>query len=109
MSTGKNHIGNSSQKRYLYSVFIAQSGTPSKDLRVAESGASCYITHDYANMNGIRPSPPGRECVKSIDVSIDGYTDECHALFVLCSRSRFQPTLVVCHATDPYVLIRVSM
>lgn len=122
MSTGKNNIGSSSQKRYLHSVFITQSGPPSKDVRVADSGASYYITHDYANMNGIRPSPLGREpiligdgrrlkveCVRSRDVNNDGYMDECRALFVLCSRSRRQPVLVVCHATDPYILIRVPM
>ena len=46
---------------YLHSVFILQSGSSENDVWIADSGASCHMTHDRARMYNVRPLPPGPE------------------------------------------------
>ena len=66
-----------------------QSGSYEGDIWIADSGASCHMTHDRTRLYTLRPSPPGRqvipsgdlpklkvECVGNIDVIFHDYTDE---------------------------------
>ncbi|CAN0010094.1 unnamed protein product, partial [Ascophyllum nodosum] len=46
---------------YLHSVFILQSGSSENDVWIADSGASCHMTHDRTRMYNVRPLPPGPE------------------------------------------------
>ena len=48
---------------YLHSAFIVQSGSNENDVWIADSGASCHMTHDGTRMYNARPPPPGRETI----------------------------------------------
>ena len=48
---------------YLHSVFVVQSGNSEDDVWIADSGASCHMTHDKTRMYNARPPPPGRETI----------------------------------------------
>ena len=48
---------------YLHSVFVVQSGSNEDDVWIADSGASCHMTHDRTGMYNVRPPPPGRETI----------------------------------------------
>ena len=74
---------------YLHSAFVVQSGSNKGDVLIADSSASCHMTHDRTRLYALRPPPPGREaitiedrrklkigCVGNINVIFHGYTDE---------------------------------
>ena len=48
---------------YLHSAFIIQSGSSEDDVWIADSGASCHMTHDRTIINNVSPPPPGRETI----------------------------------------------
>ena len=48
---------------YLHSAFVVQSGSNENDVWIADSGASCHMTHDGTRMYNARPPPPGRETI----------------------------------------------
>ena len=48
---------------YLHSVFVLQSGSNDDDVWIADSGASCHMTHDRTRMYNARPPPPGCETI----------------------------------------------
>ena len=48
---------------YLHSAFIVQSGINEDDVWIADSGASCHMTHDRTRIYNARPPPPGRETI----------------------------------------------
>ena len=48
---------------YLHSAFVVQSGNNEDDVWIADSGASCHMTHDGTRMYNARPPPPGRETI----------------------------------------------
>ena len=48
---------------YLHSAFVVQSGSNENDVWIADSGASCHMTHDGTRMYNARPPPPGREII----------------------------------------------
>ena len=48
---------------YLHSAFVVQSGSNDDDVWIADSGASCHMTHDRTRMSNARPPPPGRETI----------------------------------------------
>ena len=48
---------------YLHSAFVVQSGSNEDDVWIADSGASCHMTHDRTRMYNARPPPPGRETI----------------------------------------------
>ena len=48
---------------YLHSAFVMQSGSNEDDIWIANSGASCHMTHDRKRMYNARPPPPGRETI----------------------------------------------
>ena len=48
---------------YLHSAFVVQSGSNDDDAWIADSGASCHMTHDRTRMYNARPPPPGRETI----------------------------------------------
>ena len=48
---------------YLYSAFVVQSGSNEDDVQIADSGASCHMTHDRTMIYNVRPSPPGGETI----------------------------------------------
>ena len=48
---------------YLHSAFVVQSGSNDDDVWIADSGASCHMTHDRTRMYNARPPPPGRETI----------------------------------------------
>ena len=50
---------------YLHSAFVVQSGSNEGDVWIADSGASCHMTHDRKMMYNARPPPPGRETSRS--------------------------------------------
>ena len=65
---GKPHVPNESvvgdvtvPGSYLHSAFVVQSGSNEDDVWIADSGASCHMTHDRTRMYNMRPPPPGRE------------------------------------------------
>ena len=65
---GKFHVPNESvvgdvtvPGSYLHSAFVVQSGSNDDDVWIADSGASCHMTHDRTRMYNARPPPPGRE------------------------------------------------
>ena len=67
---GKFHVPNESvvggvtvPGSYLHSAFVVQSGSNEDDVWIADSGASCHMTHDRARMYNARPPPPGRETI----------------------------------------------
>ena len=54
---GKSHVPNKSVVRdvtvpgsYLHSAFVVQSGRNENDVWIADSGASCHMTHDGTRM-----------------------------------------------------------
>ena len=68
---------------YLHSTFVVQSGSNEDDVWIADSGASCYMTHDRTKMYNVRPTPPGRETItigdrRSIKVE---YIDDMNVTF----------------------------
>ena len=67
---GKTHVPNESvvgdvtvPGSYLHSAFVVQSGSNADDVWIADSGASCHMTHDRTRMYNARPPPPGRETI----------------------------------------------
>ena len=48
---------------YLYSAFVVQSGSNKGDVLIADSSASCHMTHDRTRLYALRPPPPGREAI----------------------------------------------
>ena len=48
---------------YLHSAFVVQSGSNGDDVWIADSGASCHMTHDRTRMYNARPPPPDRETI----------------------------------------------
>ena len=67
---GKLHVPNESvvgdvtvPGSYLHSAFVVQSGSNEDDVWIADSGASCHMTHDRTRMYNARPPPPGRETI----------------------------------------------
>ena len=48
---------------YLHSAFVVQSGSNEDDVWIADSGASCHMTHDETRMYNARTPPPGRETI----------------------------------------------
>ena len=48
---------------YLHNAFVVQSGSNGNYVLIADSGASCHMTHDRAKMYNMRPPPPGRETI----------------------------------------------
>ena len=46
---------------YLHSAFVVQSGSNEDDVWIADSGASCHMTHDRIRIYNMRPLPLGRE------------------------------------------------
>ena len=48
---------------YLHSVFVVQSGSNEDDVWIADSGASCHMTHDRTRIYNVRPPLPGREII----------------------------------------------
>ena len=67
---GKSHVPNESvigdiavPGSYLHSAFVVQSGNNENDVWIADSGASCHMTHDGTRMYNARPPPPGRETI----------------------------------------------
>ena len=48
---------------YLHSEFVVQSGSNEDDIWIADTGASCHMTHDRTRMYNARPPPPGRETI----------------------------------------------
>ena len=48
---------------YLHSAFVVQSGSNEDDVWIADSGASCHMTHDRTRMYNMRPPRPGRETI----------------------------------------------
>ena len=93
---GKSHVPNESvvgdvtvPGSYLHSAFVAQSGSSEDDVWIADSGASCHMTHDRTRMYNARPPPPGRETITigdrrrikvdyigNIDVILHGKSDQ---------------------------------
>lgn len=74
---------------YLHSGFVVQDDISTGDVWIADSGASCHMMRNNANMYNIRPPPPGREVITigdkcelrveyvgSKDVDFHGYLDE---------------------------------
>ena len=67
---GKSHVPNESvvgdvtvPGSYLHNAFVVQSGSNEDDVWIADSGASCHMTHDGTRMYNARPPPPGRETI----------------------------------------------
>ena len=48
---------------YLHSALVVQSGSNEDDAWIADSGASCHMTHGRTRMYNARPPPPGRETI----------------------------------------------
>ena len=48
---------------YVHSAFVVQSASNEGDAWIADSGASCRMTHDRTRIYDVRPSPPGRETI----------------------------------------------
>ena len=48
---------------YLRSAFVVQSGSNEDYVWIADSGASCQMTHDRTRMYNMRPPMPGRETI----------------------------------------------
>ena len=74
---------------YLHSAFVVQSGSNDDDVWIADSGASCHMTHDRTRMYNVRFPPPGREAISigdrrrikveyigNMDVIFDGKSDQ---------------------------------
>ena len=66
----KSHVPNESvvggvtlPGSYLHSAFVVQSGSNEDDVWIADTGASCHMTHDRTKMYNARPPPPGRETI----------------------------------------------
>ena len=67
---GKSHVPSESvvgditvPGSYLHSAFVVQSGSNENDVWIADSGASCHMTHDGTRMYNATPPPPGRETI----------------------------------------------
>ena len=74
---------------YLHSAIVVQSGSNEDGVWVADSGASCHMTHNRTRMYNVRPPPPGREkntirdprrtrveYIGNMDVIFHGKTDQ---------------------------------
>ena len=48
---------------YLRGAFVVQSGSNYDGVWIADSGASCHMTHDSTRVYNARPPPPGRETI----------------------------------------------
>ena len=53
---------------YLHSAFVVQSGSNDDGVWIADSGASCHMTHDGTRMYNARPPTPDRETITIGDV-----------------------------------------
>ena len=69
-SPGKFHVPNESvvgdvtvPGSYLHSAFVVHSGSSEDDVWIADSGASCHMTHDRTRTYNVRPPPPGSETI----------------------------------------------
>ena len=67
---GKFHVPNESvvgdvtvPGSYLHSAFVVHSGSSEDDVWIADSGASCHMTHDRTRTYNVRSPPPGRETI----------------------------------------------
>ena len=49
--------------RYLHGAFKVQSGSTGDDVCIADSGPSCYMTHDGTRLYKLRLPPPGRKII----------------------------------------------
>ncbi|CAM9123114.1 unnamed protein product [Ascophyllum nodosum] len=75
---------------YLHSAFVVQSGSNEDDDWIAESGASCHMTHDRTRMYNAMSPPPGDreritigdrrrikvEYIRNMDVIFHGKSDQ---------------------------------
>ena len=48
---------------HLHSAFVVQSVSNEDDVWIADSDASCHLTHDRTRIYIVRPPPPGRETI----------------------------------------------
>ena len=48
---------------YLHNAFVVQSGSNEGDVWIADSSASCHMTHGGTRLYNLRPSTPGRETI----------------------------------------------
>ena len=48
---------------YLHNAFVVQSGSSEDDVCIADSGASCHMTHDRPRIYNMSPLPLGRETI----------------------------------------------
>ena len=48
---------------YLHYAFVVQSGSNEDDVWIADSGASCHMTHDRTRMYNMRPPPSSHETI----------------------------------------------
>ena len=67
---GKSHVPNESvvgdvtaPGSCLHNAFVVQSGSNEDAVWIADSGASCHMTHDGTRMYNARLPPPGRETI----------------------------------------------
>lgn len=49
----------------MHTAFIAQNDDSKSDLWLADSNASCHITHDKSKIYGIKPSSPVVKLLRS--------------------------------------------
>ena len=62
---------------YLHSAFVVQSGSNEDGVWIADSGASCHMTHDRTRMYNARPPPPDRETIiGNMDIIFHGKSDQ---------------------------------
>ena len=67
---GKFHVPNESvvgdvtvPGSYLHSAFVVHSGSSEDGVWIADSGASCHMTHGRTRTYNVRPPPPGSETI----------------------------------------------
>ena len=52
---------------YLHSKFVVQSSSNEDGVWIADSGASCHMTHDRTRIYNVRPPPRGRGTITIAD------------------------------------------
>lgn len=50
---------------YLHRASVTQPNKSSGDVRIADSGGLCHVTHTNANMHDVSSPPPGYESITS--------------------------------------------
>ena len=103
---------------YLHSAFVVQSGSNEDDVWIADSGASCHMTHDRTRMYNVRPPPPGLEtitigdrrrikgeCIGNMDVIFHGKNDQRITLIDVAYVSDLGFNLYSLHAVQRIHLI----